>query len=141
MVTRGFVSFNLADIPEGVTITKATLRLYQTKTVGNPYGVGGNLKVDHLTYGNSLEDADYAAAALLSSFATLTNNDSVEWKDVDVTEALKNDVSENRSRSQFRIHFEIENTGGDVTGDFAYFEAADDSEGTGNTPQLVVNYY
>lgn len=141
LATRGFVSFELSDIPEDATVTKVTLRLYQTKVVGDPYGVGGNLKVDHLAYGDSLDDNDYASAALLSSFSTLTSNATVEWKDVDVTEAVNNDIAEERTRSQFRIHFETENTGGDATGDFAYFESADNSEGSGNTPKLVIEYH
>lgn len=141
LVTRGFVSFDITGIPASATITEATLRLYQTKTIGNPYGVGGNLKVDHLDYGTSLDDPDYGTASLISNFATVTTNASVEWKDVVATDQFKNDRSASRTRSQFRIHFTSEVTGGDVTGDFAYYESANNSEGTGNTPQLVVKYY
>jgi len=141
LVTRGFVSFDLSEIPSGATIKEATLRLYQKKIVGNPHGVGGSLKIDHLVYGDGLDDTDYSAPALSSSFATLTSNATVEWKDVNVTDRVKDDVANARSRSQFRIHFSIENTGGDVMGDFTYFEAAENSpEPTGNTPQLVVKY-
>ncbi|KKQ51780.1 hypothetical protein A2865_04040 [Candidatus Woesebacteria bacterium RIFCSPHIGHO2_01_FULL_39_17] len=141
LVTRGFVSFDLGDIPSGAKIQEATLRLYQAKIIGNPYGVGGSLKVDHLTYGDALDNLDYGIAALSSSFITLTSNNSLEWKDAIVTDQVKDDLANGRSRSQFRIHFQIENTGGDVTGDFAYFEAAENNMGTGNTPQLVVKYY
>lgn len=141
LVTRGFVSFDISDLPSGATIQEAILRLYQGKIIKNPYGVGGSIRVDHLTYGDTLDNADYAMAALSSSFATLTGNAVIEWKDVDVTDAFRNDVANARSRSQFRIHFQIENTGGDATGDFAYFESADNNMGTGNTPQLVVKYY
>lgn len=141
LVTRGFVSFDLSGIPASATITETTLRLYQTKTIGNPYGVGGNLKVDHLDYGTSLDDPDYGASSLISNYATLTTNASVEWKDVAATDQIKSDRSASRTRSQFRIHFTSEVTGGDVTGDFAYYESANNSEGTGNTPQLVIKYY
>lgn len=141
LVARGFVSFDLGDLPAGASVTEATLRLYQTETVGSPYSVGGALRIDHLTYGDSLDDSDYSLAALLSSFATLTNNSTVEWKDADVTQAVKNDVANGRSQSQFRIHFTTENKGGGTEGDFAYFESAENDEGTGNTPQLIVEYY
>ncbi len=141
LVTRGFVSFSLTDIPSGSTITEATLRLYQGQIIGNPYGVGGSIKLDHLNYGDSLDSSDYGMAALVSSFVTLTSNATVEWKDALVTTQLKDDVANARSRSQYRIHFTTENTGGNVTGDFAYFESADNNMGTGNTPQLVVKYY
>jgi hypothetical protein len=141
LVTRGFVSFDLSGIPAGSTITEATLRLYQYDTNGSPYGVGGSLKVDHLNYGDALDNTDYGMAALLSSFTTLTSNTVIEWKDADVTDQVKDDVANGRSRSQYRIHFTTENKGGDVTGDFAYFESAENTGGTGKKPQLVVKYY
>src|SRR4030042_1973423 len=124
---RGFVSFDISDIPSGATISEATLRLYQVKTEGNPYGVsvGGKLNIDHLTYGDSLDNSDYAMAALTSNFVVLTNNSVVEWKDANVKTELKDDISNARSRSQYRIHFETENVGGDSTGDFAYFESSE----------------
>jgi hypothetical protein len=140
LVTRGFITFDLSVLPTGANITKATLKLYQTRVVGSPYSVGGKLKVDHLTYGDSLDNDDYASSALLNSFATLTDNATVEWKEADVTTAVKNDSSNARSTSQFRIHFTTEVKGGDVTGDFVYFESAEDTEGTGNTPELVIEY-
>lgn len=141
LVTRGFISFDLSSIPDGATVTRATLRLYQAKITGDPYGFGGALKLDHLNFGDSLENSDYALAALLANFTTLTNNAVVEWKDADVTEQVKDDLADNRTRSQYRVHFTTENTGGNLTGDFTYFESQDDSEGTGKTPQLVVEYY
>lgn len=117
------------------------MRLYQAKIIGAPYTAGSSVKVDHLDYGNSLENADYSASSLSSSFATLTSNPVIEWKDADVTDQLKEDLANNRQRSQYRIHLAVEDIGGDVTGDFAYFESANNSEGTGNTPQLVVKYH
>ncbi len=142
LVTRGFASFDLGSLPSGVTIDQVTLRLYQTSVIGDPYGAGGgSIKVDHLEYGDSLDNSDYAVAAISSSFATLSSSASVAWKEIDVTDALRNDRTNSRSRSQYRIHLTTEATGGDVTGDFAYFESADNNTGTGNTPQLVVRYH
>lgn len=143
LATRGFVSFDITGIPEGATITTATLRLYQAKTEGDPYGAGGSLKVDHLNYGSSLENADYAAASLISNIATLTTNSTVEWKNAILTNEVKNDLSAGRTKSQFRIHFTTEVTGGDNTGDFAYFTSAEDKPdpSTGNTPKLIIKYY
>ena len=141
LVTRGFISFDINEIPSGATITEATLRLYLANSVGNPFGAGGQIKVDHLTYGDSLDASDYGMAALSSSFTTLTSNATKEWKDTNVTDRVKDDIANARSRSQFRIHFQVEATGGDVAGNFVYFEAAENSTGSGNTPQLVVKYY
>lgn len=141
LVTRGFVSFDIDEIPAGAQVTEATLKLYQVRVIGNPYSVGGVLEVDHLTYGDTLDNNDYSMAALLSGFATLSNNKNTGWKETQVTNAVKDDIANARSRSQFRIHFETEVKGGDIAGDFTYFESADDSEGTGNTPQLIIKYY
>ncbi len=141
LITRGFVSFDIPTTLNGKTIEKATLRLYQALPTGSPYTAGSSVKVDHLDYGSSLENADYSASSLSSSFATLTSNAVVEWKDVDVTDRLKDDMTNSRPRSQYRIHLAIEAIGGDVTGDFAYFESENNSMGTGNKPQLVVKYH
>lgn len=141
LVHRGFVSFDLSTLPEGATITEATLRIYQYKTVGDPYGVGGKVVVDHLDYGDSLGNEDYSSAAILSSFVTLTQNDVIEWKDAEVTDRVVDDIDNNRGRSQYRIHHETESAGGSHTGDFAYYESAENNGGTGNSPQLVIKYY
>lgn len=139
VIQRGFVSFDLSSIPSDATIESATLRIYQEKIVGDPYGVGGSLKVDHLDYGGSLGNEDYGASSISSSFTTLTNNATIEWKDVDVTDRLKNDLSNGRDNSQYRIHFSTESTG--TSSDLVYFESADNSQGTGNLPQLIVKYH
>lgn len=142
LVTRGFASFDLGSLPSGATIDQATFRLYQTSVIGDPYGVGGgSIKVDHLDYGDALENADYGVGAISSSFGTLSSSAAVGWKEIDVTDALRNDRTNSRSRSQYRIHLTVEAEGGDTTGDFAYFESADNNVGTGNTPQLVVRYH
>lgn len=141
LVTRGFASFDLSSLPSGATIEQATIRLYQTSVIGNPYGVGGAIKVDQMDYGSTFENSDYGMAAISTSFTTLSSSATVGWKEVDVTDAVRNDRSAGRTRSQYRIHMTTESTGGDVTGDFAYFESADNSVGTGNTPQLVVRYH
>lgn len=142
LVTRGFISFDLGSLPSGITIDQVTLRLYQTSVIGDPYGVGGgSIKVDHLDYGDSLENADYATAAISASFTSISSSATVGWKEADVTDALRSDRTSGRTRSQYRIHLATENTGGDVTGDFAYFESQDNNTGSGNTPQLVVRYH
>lgn len=141
LVTRGFVSFEITEIPSDAIIQNALLRLYQAKIIGNPYGSGGILKVDHLTYGDTLDSSDYALPALTANFINLSINQTLGWKEADVTERLKDDTANARSVSQYRIHFQNEIVGGDVSGDFAYFEAKEGTLSTGNTPQLVVKYY
>ena len=141
LVTRGYVSFDLTELPQGLNVIEAKLKMYQARTIGAPYSNLGNLLIDQLTYGDILDSSDYASAALLSSFAMLSKTTKNDWKEADVSIAIKDDLANARARAQFRIHFEEEVKGGDVSGDFAYFESAENSEGTGNTPQLLIKYY
>lgn len=142
LVTRGFVTFDLSSVPSGAKIESATMKLYQATVTGNPYSSGGALKVDHLTYGNTLDSTDYSLPALTSNISTLATNKTIEWKDADVTESVKDDIANARSVSQFRLHFTVEATDGDTTGDFVSFDSANSyAENSGHTPQLVVKYY
>lgn len=137
LVTRGFVSFDISSIPSGATIEKATLRLYQKSVSGTPYSGGNKLIADHLDYGGTFENSDYNVSTISSNIGTLTENTTVEWKDLDVTDAFKADRTAGRTRSQFRFRLSTE-TDGDGSEDFAYL---DSSESASNTPQLVVKYH
>lgn len=141
LVTRGFISFEISDIPTEAKIQSASLRLYQAKIVGSPYTAGGSLVIDHLTYGDALDSSDYASPALTSNFTTLADSEKIAWYEADVTARFKDDLANARWVSQYRIHFQKEVTGGDATGDFVYFESQDNSLSTKNTPQLVIKYY
>ncbi len=140
-MTRGFVSFDIGSLPEDVTFEKATLRLFQTEIIGDPYAQGYKIKVDHINFGDNLNNEDYNITPISANLTSLTENSVIEWKDAIITDALKKDISEGRSTSQFRLHFDAENQGGGVTGDYAIFESNDNSEGTNNLPQLVILYY
>jgi len=140
LADRGFVSFDLSTLPSKVTLEKATLRLYQARITHDPYSALGNLLVDHLNYGATLEAGDYNRAALSSSIGTISNNPTLEWKELEVTERVKNDLASGRTRSQYRLHFAIETLGGGASGDFAFFETGENYFGTGNLPQLVVTF-
>jgi len=139
-VARGFLTFELGSISQQANIQEAVIRLYQAEIIGNPYSVGGSIKVDHLTYGDSLDSSDYVMPALVSNIATLSTNTILDWKEVDVAGYVKDDLANARSTSQFRIHFTKEVTGGEKSGDFVFFEAYEDTLKSGNTPKLIVKY-
>jgi len=139
LVSRGFVSFDIPSSLNGKTIEKVTLRMYQRSVTGTPYGTSNNLIVDHIDYGNSLEAADYDKSPIASDIGALSPNAVVQWKDLDVTSSFNNDLTNSRSRSQYRIRFATE-TDGDGSEDFTYFDSANPGYST-NTPQLVVKYH
>lgn len=137
-ITRGFVSFDLSQIQSG-TVDKATLRIYQQGTIGSPYSIGGDIKIDQLNYGSTFEGSDYGTSSISSSFATLSNSPDAGWRELDVTQNVKGDLTAGRTRSQFRLHFAVEQTGGG--GDYALIESGDNALKTGNIPQLIVQYH
>lgn len=137
---RGFVSFDLSTLPQGVKIGKATMRLYQSKVEGNPFSSHGALKIDYLTYGETLEATDYGQSALSLSFATIPQSTTEGWKEIDVTAKVKEDLTNARSLSQFRIHFTNETVGSEKKENYVSFESAENTNKTGDTPQLVVSY-
>ena len=139
LVSRGFVSFDIPSSLNGKTIEKVTLRMYQRSVSGTPYAGSNSLVVDHIDYSNSLEGADYDKSPIASNIRTLTSNAAVEWKDLDITSRFNNDLTNSRSRSQYRIKFSTE-TDGDGSEDFVYFDSANSGYNT-NTPQLVVKYH
>ncbi len=138
-VSRGFLSFDITEIPPNVNIQSAVLKLYQGKIVGDPYLKGGKLQIDHLTYGDSLDKTDYNMPAILYSFTSFSKTNKIGWCEVDVTTKLKDDIANARSMSQFRIHFEKELK--ESSENYALFESQNNSMQTGNTPQLIVKYF
>ncbi len=142
LTSRGFLSFPLEKLPANAKIISATLRIYQVKTVGNPYSSEtGYIKIDHLVYGDTLDPSDYDTQAISSQFDDLSKNRLIGWKEVDVTNRVIEDVGSKREFSQFRIRFENEQKGQTDSGDYAYFESSDNSEGTSNIPQILIKYY
>jgi hypothetical protein len=135
---RQFFSFDISQIPAGSTIVQATLRLYQVNVTGTPYTELGNVVIDHLDYGASLDGTDYAAPALTSNAGTLSNNATLEYKQVGVAAAVQADLAAARTRSQFRTRFSTADFSNDGTSDYVQF--ADEDSPT-NRPVLVVVYH
>jgi hypothetical protein len=139
-VSRGFVSFAIGSIPPQSSIQSAMLRLYQVRVEGSPFQKGGDLLLDHLSYGTTLDESDYATPAFTYSFAVLSDSAAVEYKEVDVTLQVRDDFRNAKPASQFRLHFETELANEDDDFDFVYFESGENFFGTGYTPELIVEY-
>jgi hypothetical protein len=101
----------------------------------------GNVIVDHLDYGTSLDGSDYNLAALLANAGTLSTDATIQYKTLDVTALVQADRSASRPRSQFRLRFSIRDSDNNGVDDFAAFGDAELSCClTDSLPQLVINY-
>ena len=138
---RQFFSFGLADIPDGATIISASLELFQTNYHGSPLTDLGNVVVDHLDYGTTLDGADYNMPALASNIGTLSDSTTEEYKILDVTTYVQMDYAAARDYSQYRVRFSLQDNDDDGARDSVSFTDAEDSCcSTGNLPRLVVEY-
>ena len=138
---RQFFSFGLADIPDGATIVSASLELFQTNYYGSPLTDLGNVVVDHLDYGATLDGGDYDMLALTSNIGTLSDNTTEEYKILDVTTYVQTDFAAARDYSQYRVRFSVQDNDNDGARDSVSFTDAEDSCcSTGKLPKLVVEY-
>lgn len=136
---HGVITFGLSDLPQGVAIGKATLRLYQTEVKGNPFSLYGNAKLVHVSLGDSLDANDFNDGTLDES-TTIPQTTASSWKELDVTEMLKKDLSSAKTDTQYRIQFTNEKPNSSGKEHSVYFESPTNTEGTGNTPQFIVNF-
>jgi len=138
-VYRGFLSFDLAGIPDEAVVTQAELRIFQPEVVGDPYGKLGQLVLKHVDYGSSL-DADDFDAAELGSLPVSGPIPPGEWyASSDLVPWIAQDLAASRTRTQIRLQFSSE-TDGDTEADYARFESGDDALGSGNLPDLTITY-
>jgi hypothetical protein len=139
---RQFYSFDLSSLPPTAQVTSAVVRLFQATVIGSPYGSLGNVVVDHLDYGTSLDGSDYNLAALLADVGTLSTDAVIQYKTLDVTARVQADRSAGRPRSQFRLRFSIRDSNNNGVDDDALFGDAELSCCLiDSLPQLVVTYH
>ena len=137
---RGFVSFELGDVPPAAAVTSATLVLTQHAVAGAPYAKLGLLLLDQVVYGNQLEAGAYARSfPMHQGLGPLSADATLERKSTLVTAQVQADRAAQRTQSQFRIRFAIEDDGDGVV-DVAVFWSADNAPTYSDQPTLVVTY-
>lgn len=136
---QGLVSFDLGPLPAGRKVTRATLRLFQCHIVGDPYATLGDVVLDHVDYGATLEAGD-PASILQFAVGVLSSNAVLEWKTLDVTTQVAADLAALRTRSQFRVRFNQLTSDGDGLSDQAKFTDVERIDTEGNPPTLLVTY-
>lgn len=135
---RGFVSFDLASIPQGATVQEATLTLFQKSTVGSPFTVLGSNVVDHVVYGTVLEAGAYSRSGLGDAIATFPPDLTPGPKTVVVTSAVAIDVGA-RPQCQFRLRFTIESNNDGASDGIAYYSSGQ-ATSEDQRPKLVITY-
>jgi hypothetical protein len=137
---RQFFSFDLTALPDNAEVQIAELRLNQAAATATSYTELGNVLVDHMDYGASLDTLDYNRTALTAAYGTLSTTVTLGVKALTVTTAVQADRNAGRTRSQYRIRFETSGNN-DGTSDYAQF-----TDGEGSTPapdslpRLVIVY-
>ena len=141
LVARGFMSFDLSDIPAGATIQSVELRFYQKEIQGSPYEKLGNLVLEHVYYGAILDDIAYDTLALGS--ATVDRESSPQaWyilSDPTVVNWLQSSMDTGLPRQQFRLQFSQE-TDGDGQEDWVAIQSGGGILGSRQAPQMVITF-
>jgi hypothetical protein len=140
MEFRGVCRFPMPAGLSGKHITRATLRFQQTDVVGSPYSVQAPLVADHMellvTVLSGFDMRNFDRTALEEDIGTLSADATLGARTLDVTEAVRDDLTEGREHTDYRFRF---SGVGSPPADPTYAEFG--AKQTGATaPQLEVVY-
>ncbi|MFZ0389489.1 MAG: T9SS type A sorting domain-containing protein [Calditrichia bacterium] len=153
---RSYLSFNPSSISisDSINILSAVIGIYQYEAIGNSQlhtfpvwnvacGDTHFCVLDHINYGSYLDLGDWTAGdpgdpqTLHTNIGVISNNAVVEYKILDVTPYLREDVQNGRSYNQYRMRFTID-TDFDLLGDWLEFYSGNTT--VGSKPYLAVEY-
>jgi len=123
--SRGYISFELPEIPEGYSVDSVIVRMKQYHSYGNnELGVfpiwdvpGGDTMfciMDHIDYGNSLDPGDWTAGypgdpqTLHTNIGIISDNPEIGFRFMNITGYVIDDYENGRDKTQYRIRFHIE---------------------------------
>jgi hypothetical protein len=141
LVARGFLSFDVSSIPAGATIEGVELRFYQEAVQGSPYEKLGNLVLDHVYYGSSLNDSAYDTPAFDSANIAAQPLPGAWYvlADPTITSWVESNLAAGRPQLQLRLQFRRE-TDGDGAEDWISIVPGGGALGSRNQPQLTITY-
>lgn len=109
----GFISINLASLPDGATVTKAVLKLkgfIPAGLVGTAFDDFGPITVDHVNVVGGITGSDYNAEAISAAIASVPAFANTETEpeeiSIDVTAQVLADRAAGRPISSFRFKFD-----------------------------------
>jgi hypothetical protein len=141
LVARGFMSFDLSDIPSSAVAESVELRFYQKRIQGDPYGKLGSLLLEHVNYGGTLGSSAFDTPALDSAMLEKETEAGAWYVITDDTIArwVEKALSGGESRFQLRLQFAQE-TDGDGDEDWIAVTPGGGILGSSNSPQLTITY-
>lgn len=138
IILQSLLSFNLPSI-SSANIISAFLKIYYVSYLNGPFNFG-NLLYEHITSDYTpIDGGDYKAySAITPTGIFITSAQSTDtWVTVDVTSLVKNDLSNGRSKSQYRLYFAADSNNNNAW-DYCTFYSADSPI---NKPYLEITYY
>ncbi|MBN2462870.1 MAG: PKD domain-containing protein [Dehalococcoidia bacterium] len=102
---QGFVSFDISMIPEGATVTSATLDLTAAAIYGEPFSKLGMLLVYDCQY-QTLTASDFVVGPVLGAIYTIAVTPSQPITSYVLANAIQKRVDAGSSRFQLRFQFE-----------------------------------
>lgn len=120
---RGIMSFDLTSLPAGAKIVSAKLYARECAVAGHPIPGLGNVLVEHVFFGSSVDTSTYSIAPIDSTGGVFTADSTVGPRSRYVTASVLADLAAARTVSQFRLQMsEFENTFGS-TSNYVAFQA------------------
>ncbi len=110
---RTILSFDTSSIPDGATITAATLKVTRGIQSGNPSAFGAisvAIRTDGFNGNNALEAADFQAAATAAGVATMSYPASNGAVSTGTLNATGRNAINKTGRTQFRLAFATDGT-------------------------------
>ncbi len=139
LAARGFLSFDLSAIPQGAVIQSASLRFYQEKVEGNPYGKLGSFVIEHVAYGDALTADAFIAPTIASMTPSQQPSEGAVYDLGDSLIASWVQTALDMGRFQLRLRFTSE-TDGDGAEDWIAITPGGSFVGSTHAPQLTVTY-
>ena len=143
-VSRGFLSFDISEVPARARIASAVLTVSQEhppagmEPPGTPYDALGPLEVDHVALGAVLDARDFDRPALEDLVGPLSSDGAIGPKTLEVARQVQADVASGRKTSDFRLRFVPGYPHVPTFGHYTAFNDSGDALGSGVTPSLLI---